>query len=107
MRSQQRWPVAKESVGMGEGKSAAGANHEEAGGKRATYVFDVDGVTCEWNRPRIRGDEIMELADIPLSEGLVLCHEDGSQEAIAADQEVDLVSRPRFKQRPRFKRGMR
>jgi hypothetical protein len=91
---------------MGEGTPAAGADHEAADAG-ATFVFDVDGVTCEWNRPKIRGDEVMELADIPLSEGLVLCHEDGSQEAIAADQEVDLVARPRFKQRPRFKRGMR
>jgi Multiubiquitin len=92
---------------MAENKSAAGADPEESDAGQATFVFDVDGVTCEWNRPRIRGDEVMELADIPLSEGLVLCHEDGSQEAIAPDQEVDLVSRPRFKQRPRFKRGMR
>jgi hypothetical protein len=91
---------------MPEGKAAAGADREEGRDAEATFVFDVDGVTCEWNRPKIRGDEVMELADIPLSEGLVLCHEDGSQEAIAADQEVDLVSRPRFKQRPRFKRGM-
>jgi hypothetical protein len=92
---------------MADGKSAAGADHHEGGAGRATFVFEVEGIICEWSRPKIRGDEVMELADIPLSEGLVLCHEDGSQEAIAADQEVDLVSRPRFRQRPRFKRGMR
>ncbi len=73
----------------------------------ASFVFDVDGLTYEWPRPRTTGNEIMDLADIPLGEGLVLCHEDGSQEAILPDREVDLVSRPRFKQRPRFKRGMR
>ncbi len=92
---------------MGESRSAGRADDERAEAGRAPFVFEVDGVIYEWSQPKIKGDEVMELADIPLSEGLVLCHEDGSQEAIAADQDVDLVSRPRFRQRPRFKRGIR
>ncbi len=87
--------------------SVGGGDPEETDVARAPFVFEVDGVICEWSRPKIRGEQIMELADISLTDGLVLCHEDGSQESIAADQEVDLVARPRFKQRPRFKRGMR
>jgi hypothetical protein len=92
---------------MPDATPAAGANRGEADEKRAPYVFDVDGVTYEWNRSRITGEEVMESAGIPPSEGVVLCHDDGSQEAIGADQDVALVPRPRFKQRPRFKRGMR
>lgn len=86
--------------------SAARAEQTDGDPGEATFVYDVDGVTYEWNRPKITGAEIMELAGIDPSQGLVLCHEDGSQEAIAADREVHLVPRPRFKQRPRFKRGM-
>jgi Multiubiquitin len=86
--------------------AAARAEHADVDPGKARFVFDVDGVTFEWNRPKITGAEIMEAAEIPISQGLVLCDEDGSQETVAADREVHLVPRPRFKQRPRFKRGM-
>lgn len=92
---------------MAESVSSAKVQQEEPDAGQASFVFDVDGATFEWNRPKITGQEIMELAGIAPSQGLVLCHDDGSQEGIAADQEVHLVPRPRFKQRPRFKRGMR
>jgi len=70
-----------------------------------TWVFDVDGVTYRHNDPFITGGEIMDVAGIPRSQGLVLCHDDGTQETIAEDQRVRLVPKPRFRKRPRFKRG--
>ena len=91
---------------MAESSAAREASEQPDPGE-ASFVFDVDGVTFEWNRPKITGAEIMEAAGIPISQGLVLVHDDGSQEAIAADQDVHLVPRPRLKQRPRFKRGMK
>ena len=75
--------------------------------KNQVWVFEVDGTTHQHDHPFITGGEIMNLAGIPQEQGLVLCHEDGTQETIAEDQRVRLVPKPRFRKRPRFKRGNR
>lgn len=71
----------------------------------ARFVFDVDGVTYEHNRPKITGEEIMALADISLEEGLIQVLPDGSRQTVAPNAEVHLVPGAQFKRRPRFKRG--
>lgn len=93
---------------MSESTASAEASQEEsAADKMQEWVFDVDSTTYRHDHPFITGGEIMDLAGIPRDQGLVLCHDDGTQEAIAADQKVRLVPKPQFKRRPRFKRGER
>lgn len=72
---------------------------------RQAFVFDVDGETYKHDRPRISGAEIMELADIDPSVGLIQCFEDGSQQTIDPEEVIKLVPKPQFRRRPRFKRG--
>jgi hypothetical protein len=72
---------------------------------RAVFVFDVDGVTFEHNRPKITGGEIMDMAGIPYSQGLIQVHEDGTTTTVGVEDEVHLVPGAQFKRRPRFKRG--
>jgi hypothetical protein len=69
------------------------------------FLFEVDGVTYDWPQPDITGAQIMETAGIPLSTGIVLIHDDGTQETIAPDRIVELRPGKRIKKRPRFKRG--
>lgn len=71
----------------------------------ARFVFDVDGTTYEHDRPKITGGEIMAMAGISPSEGLIQLLPDGSRRTIAPDEEVHLVPGTQFKRRPRFKRG--
>lgn len=53
----------------------------------------------------LRGGEIMDLAGIPRSAGLVAIEEDGSQRTIGVEEVVELRADHRFKKPPRFKRG--
>lgn len=69
------------------------------------FVFDVEGTTYQHDRPKITGGEIMDMAGIPRSQGLIQLDSDGTTATVAADAEVHLVPEPRFKRRPRFKRG--
>ena len=69
------------------------------------FVFDVDGVAYQHDRPKITGAEIMAAAAIDPSVGLVQCFEDGTQKTIGPDDIVKLVPKPQFRKRPRFKRG--
>lgn len=85
-----------------EGSAAA---KPEPGSDAQTWVFEVDGVTYRHDDPFITGGEIMDIAGIPRDQGLVLVHEDGTQEAVPADKRIKLVPAPVFRKRPRFKRG--
>lgn len=76
--------------------------HDDGG---PSFVFDVEGTTYDHDRPKITGGEIMDIAGVPRSQGLIQVHSDGTTATVAADEEVDLVPEPRFKRRPRFKRG--
>ena len=69
------------------------------------FVYDVDGTTYHSKRRKITGAEIMAAAKIPLALGLVRLFPDGTTATVAPDEEVDLEPDPRFKRRPRFKRG--
>lgn len=69
------------------------------------YAFEVDGVEFRWDEATITGAQIMELAGIPQEVGLVLLHDDGTQETIAPERVIELEPGRRIKKRPRFQRG--
>ena len=79
--------------------------HPHDDDRKGRFVYDVDGVTYHHNRPTITGAEIMAVADIPASEGLVQLLSDGQTKTVGPDDVVPLASRVHFKRRPRFKRG--
>lgn len=86
------------------------ANGDDHGGggpvqEGAVFVFEVEGTTYEHNKPKITGGEIMDIAGVPRSQGLIQLNSDGTTTSIAADEEIRLVPGARFKRRPRFKRG--
>ena len=73
--------------------------------RKPPYVLEVDGVDLGYDGPTITGAEIMELAGIPLADGLVQIPPDGERKTILPDDIVHLAPRSQFKWRPRFKRG--
>ncbi len=92
--------------------STSEAHRETRGGDGETqhvvgarFAFDVDDVTYEHDRPRITGGEIMAMAEITPSDGLIQVLPDGTRKTVAADEVVQLVPGAQFKRRPRFKRG--
>jgi hypothetical protein len=72
---------------------------------RPVFVFDVDDTTYEHDRPTITGAEIMAVAGINPSDGLIQILPDGTRETVDPDDRVQLVPGIQFKRRPRFKRG--
>ncbi|MEV1066005.1 multiubiquitin domain-containing protein [Streptomyces sp. NPDC050263] len=81
------------------------SNRSGPEGRRATFVFDVDDITYEYNRPTITGTEVMTLAGIAPSEGLIQILPDGTRKTVDPDDTIHLVPGVQFKRRPRFKRG--
>lgn len=69
------------------------------------FTVFVDDIEYHFDHSPVTGGEIMDAAGIPHDVGLVLLHEDGTQERIGVDEEVDLKPGRRFKKAPRFKRG--
>lgn len=84
---------------ISESKSAT----EEPDGK--FYTFFVDGVEFHVETPTLTGLQIMTLAGIPPSVGLLLIQEDGSQVQVAPQDVIELKPGLRFKKAPRFTRG--
>ena len=84
----------------------SGQTHAHATDHRgAFYTFFVDDQEFRVDDPTITGGEIMDLAGIPREVGLLFCLEDGTQEAVGADQVIELKPGRRFRKAPRFKRG--
>ena len=77
----------------------------DGGDRKPPYVFEVDGKDYGYDRPTITGAQIMDLARISASDGLVQILPDGATKTILPDDVVHLASRSHFKSRPRFKRG--
>lgn len=69
------------------------------------YIVFVDDVEYSFDHTPVTGAEIMDAAGIPYSVGLVLLLEDGTQQPVGTDEEIDLKPGNRFKKAPRFKRG--
>lgn len=76
---------------------------QQQGGK--FFTIFVDDVEFRFNHSPITGGEIMDTAGIPRSDGLLLIAEDGTQQSIGENEEIDLQPGRRFKKAPRFKRG--
>lgn len=76
-------------------------------GKQKFYTFFVDDQEFHVNSPTITGGQIMDMAGIPHEVGLVLIHDDGSQQTVAADEVIELKPGRRFKKAPHFRRGAR
>jgi hypothetical protein len=75
-------------------------------GKGKFYTFFVDDKEFRTDKPQLTGGEVMDIAGIPRSVGLVLIEEDGTQVPVG-ENEVITFEGPgrRFKKAPRFKRG--
>lgn len=69
------------------------------------YTVFVDDAEYHFNHTPVTGGEIMDAAGIPHDVGLLLIHDDGTQEPVGVDAEIDLKPGRRFKKAPRFKRG--
>ena len=69
------------------------------------FVFEVADVEYTYDKPTITGAQIMEIAGISPSDGLVQILPDGTRKTIRPDEAVHLVPGAQFKRRPRFKRG--
>ncbi len=73
--------------------------------KRKFYTLFVDEKEYTVDKPELTGAEIMNLAEIPFSDGLIQIEEDGTQKQIHETDIVELKPGRRFKKAPRFKRG--
>ena len=82
-----------------------GTTAETDGTKHEVFVFEVDDVEYTYDKPTITGTQIMEIAGISPSDGLVQILPDGTRKTITPDETVHLVPGTQFKRRPRFKRG--
>jgi len=89
-----------------EGSSSA-VKQEHPEQDADTWVFDVDGVIYRHDAPFITGGEIMDLAGIPRDQGLVLIHEDGTQETVSMDKRIRLVPRAGIPQAAALQAGLR
>lgn len=69
------------------------------------YTLFVDDVEYHVDKAEITGAEIMDMAGIPYSVGLILIEEDGNQVQVYENDVIELMPGRRFKKAPRFKRG--
>lgn len=70
------------------------------------YTFFVDEKEFHVEQPKLTGGEIMDIAGIPRSVGIVQILEDGSQKQVPEDEVIEFTGPGRrFKKAPRFKRG--
>lgn len=69
------------------------------------YTVFVDEVEYRFDHTPVMGGEIMDLAGIPHSDGLLLINDDNTQQTVRVEEEIDLKPGRRFKKAPRFKRG--
>ncbi|MEX2238942.1 MAG: multiubiquitin domain-containing protein [Dehalococcoidia bacterium] len=69
------------------------------------FILIIDDVEYRVEDGTLTGAEIMDLADIPHSVGILLLNEDGTQRAVDPHEAIELKPGRRFKKAPRFKRG--
>ena len=69
------------------------------------FTFFVDDKEFHVEKESMTGGEIMDLAGIARETGIILVHDDGTQEQVNADQVIDLKPGRRFKKAPHFRRG--
>jgi hypothetical protein len=77
-----------------------------AGSDAKTYTFFVDGTEYQAKQRSLTCGELMDIAGIPHSDGLIEILEDGTERACLPDEEFTFDGPGRrFKKAPRFKRG--
>jgi mannose-6-phosphate isomerase class I len=69
------------------------------------FTFFVDDQEFRVSDSTITGAQVMEVAGVPASVGLVLILEDGTQRAVSPEEKLELQPGRRFKKAPRFRRG--
>ena len=70
------------------------------------FTFFVDGKEFRTDKSQLTGGEIMDIAGIPRSVGIIQILKDGSQKQVAEDEVIEFKGPGRrFKKAPRFKRG--
>ena len=69
------------------------------------YTVFIDDVEFRFDHTPVTGRELMDAASIAYATGLVLILEDGSQQSVGLDEQIELKPGRRFKKAPRFKRG--
>jgi len=70
------------------------------------YTFFVDGDEYQTDESSLTAREIMDRAGISIDVGLILIHDDGTEEQLDPDDEVEFDGPGRrLKQAPQFKRG--
>ena len=70
-----------------------------------SFTISVDGKEYHAGRGVLTGGQIEDLAGIPREAGLIRVLEDGTQEQIGEEQEVELRAGDQFRTPPRFVRG--
>ncbi len=73
--------------------------------ERQVYEYIVDGKTYPSEKPVLKASEIMSVAGIDRSQGLVEVEEDGTEKSLKPDDDCNVEGGKRFKKPPRFKRG--
>jgi hypothetical protein len=81
------------------------ASKEKDKDKGKVYLILVDGQEYTFDHSPVTGREIMDAANIPYGDGLLLINEDGTQEPIGLDDEVELKPGRSVVRAPKFKRG--
>jgi hypothetical protein len=70
------------------------------------FTFFVDDKEFSTSESQLTGGQIMDIAGIPRSTGIVQILEDGSQKQIGENEIIEFTGPGRrFKKAPRFKRG--
>ena len=69
------------------------------------FFVEIDGVNVPVPKGNLTGLEVMQAAGIPAATGLLELMEDGTQRQVRPEESFDLEHGPRFKKRPKFKRG--
>lgn len=73
--------------------------------EKRIYEFFVDDREFQTDKPELTGGEIMDLASIPRSTGLLEILPDGTQRSVPPDEVISLKHERHMKRPPRFKRG--
>ncbi len=70
-----------------------------------TALVEFEGQEVEVPRDEVTGAELMALLGVNPAEGLIEILDDGTQRQVRQEDTFNLRKGPRFKRRPKFKRG--
>lgn len=100
------WQISANPVEKTTSKIVEVNKMQAADDKGKFFTFFVDSKEYHTPEPQITGGQIMDIAGIPRSTGLIEIMEDGSQVQIGENEVISFTGPGRrFKKAPRFKRG--